>query len=95
MMSGFGGQCPPAIQTWYVYILKCRDGTHYVGKTKDIVKRLERHEKGQVSYTAPRRPVSLVVYIAFPDEWKAVGLEKYLKSGAGRAFAKKHFYQES
>jgi hypothetical protein len=30
-------------------------------------------------------------YIAFSDEQRATAFEKYLKSGSGRAFAKKHF----
>jgi hypothetical protein len=30
-------------------------------------------------------------YIAFNDEQRAIAFEKYLKSGSGRAFAKKHF----
>jgi predicted GIY-YIG superfamily endonuclease len=36
-------------------------------------------------------PWKLVVQIGFDDKAKAVAFEKYLKSGSGRAFAKKHF----
>jgi hypothetical protein len=31
------------------------------------------------------------VFIAFPDEQRAIQFERYLKSGSGRAFAKRHF----
>jgi hypothetical protein len=36
-------------------------------------------------------PWKLVVQIGFEDKVKAFAFEKYLKSGSGRAFAKKHF----
>ena len=83
---------PQDSHIYKVYILKCSDGRFYVGKTKNLDNRLERHRRGEVSFTASRLPFTLVTYIAFDDEWKAVQLEKYLKSGSGRAFAKRHFY---
>lgn len=33
-----------------------------------------------------------VTYVAFSDELKAVNFEKYLKSGSGHAFAKRHLW---
>jgi len=36
-------------------------------------------------------PWRIVVSIEFPDEGAAVRFERYLKSGSGRAFAKRHF----
>ncbi|MDH5476671.1 MAG: GIY-YIG nuclease family protein [Cyclobacteriaceae bacterium] len=74
----------------YVYILKCVDDTHYVGCTNNIGNRLVRHERGEVHYTKSRLPVTLVTYTAFPDKYKAYKYEKYLKSGSGRAFSKRH-----
>ena len=65
---------------------------YYVGKTNDLDDRLQRHQKGQVSFTSSRLPFELVTYISFDNEWKASLMEKYLKSGSGRAFAKRHFY---
>lgn len=48
------------IMAW-VYILKCTDGTHYVGSTKDLEGRVEQHASGRgARYTSKRRPVSLV-----------------------------------
>lgn len=46
---------------------------------------------GQVSATANRLPVELSFYFAIDDKYKAFEFEKYLKSGSGRAFLKKHF----
>jgi predicted GIY-YIG superfamily endonuclease len=74
---------------YYVYSLKCKDG-YYVGCTNAIEERLERHQKGHVPATAGHQPVSLEFYFATVDKYKAFAFEKYLKSGSGRAFIKKH-----
>ena len=74
---------------WFVYILKCADGTHYTGCTSDLNDRLHRHFKGENTYTKVRLPINLVGYTAFNDKYKAYEFERYLKSGSGKAFAKK------
>lgn len=74
---------------YYVYSLKCKDG-YYIGCTNDLKDRVDRHKKGQVSATADRLPVELAFYFAIRDKYKAFNFEKYLKSGSGRAFIKKH-----
>ena len=73
----------------YVYILKCADNTFYTGHTTSLEDRIRRHNKGENVYTKPRRPVILITYLAFSDKYKAINLEKYLKSGSGKAFAQK------
>jgi putative endonuclease len=47
---------------WYVYIVRCRDGTLYTGITTDLDKRISSHNsgKGGAKYTRARRPVTLV-----------------------------------
>ena len=75
---------------FYVYILNCCDGP-YTGCTDDLQDRMERHTKGYVPATKNRRPLKLQNYIAFDDKYKAFEFEKYLKSGSGRAFIKRHF----
>ena len=46
---------------FYVYIVKCHDGTYYTGYTPCIKKRLDLHNKGRgAKYTRDRRPVKLV-----------------------------------
>ncbi len=75
---------------YYVYSLKCKDG-YYIGCTVNIKDRISRHKKGQISSTAKRLPVELSFFICFKDKNKAFKFEKYLKSGSGRAFIKRHF----
>ncbi|HEY4526825.1 MAG TPA: GIY-YIG nuclease family protein [Candidatus Paceibacterota bacterium] len=74
----------------YVYSLKCKDG-FYIGCTDNLKERLGRHQKGHVPATANRLPITLAFYLATNDKYKAFEFEKYLKSGSGRAFIKKHF----
>lgn len=75
---------------YYVYTLECSDG-FYTGCTDNLKERVERHKKGYVPATKERRPIDLKNYIAFQDKHKAFEFEKYLKSGSGRAFIKRHF----
>lgn len=74
----------------YVYILKCSDEKTYIGCTNDLKDRLRRHSAGQIPATKKRIPVQLINYFAFNKESTAFNFEKYLKSGSGRAFIKKH-----
>ena len=46
---------------WYLYILRCGDGTLYTGITTDVEKRLEVHRSGKgAKYTRGRAPLELV-----------------------------------
>ena len=48
-------------RTWYVYILRCADGSLYTGSTTDLTRRTRQHNDGTASrYTRSRRPVKLV-----------------------------------
>ena len=78
------------IQMQYVYILLCADRKPYAGCTDVLKDRIDRHQKGNVRATKDRLPVKLVSYFAFPNKCTAFNFEKYLKSGSGRAFLKKH-----
>ena len=75
---------------YYVYTLKCSDGHLYTGCTGNLGERLNRHKTKQVPSTATRLPVELVSCTIFLDKYKAFNFEKYLKTGSGRAFMKKH-----
>ena len=44
---------------WFVYLLRCADGTLYCGCTNDLGRRLGRHLSGSVKYTRGRLPVEL------------------------------------
>lgn len=48
---------------YFVYILKCADGTYYIGNTQDLDKRLRQHNgeiRGGAKYTRSRRPVKFL-----------------------------------
>jgi len=77
----------------YVYVLKTVDPKprFYVGCTSDVPARLAAHNAGRCPHTTRYRPWQLHVTIELPDERRAVDFERYLKSGSGRAFAKRHF----
>ncbi|MBT4879694.1 MAG: GIY-YIG nuclease family protein [Alphaproteobacteria bacterium] len=76
---------------WYVYFLQLRNEQFYVGSTNDLKRRLASHQDGGVISTKPFRPVVLKSYVAIENEKSARELERYFKSGSGRAFAKKRF----
>ena len=45
---------------WYLYILRCGDGTLYTGITTDVARRLEAHRQGRgAKYTRGRGPLEL------------------------------------
>jgi predicted GIY-YIG superfamily endonuclease len=67
----------------------------YVGSTNDLRNRFASHTKGHVVSTRAHRPAVLVSYIAVRDERTARSLERYFKSGSGKAFAKKRFWREN
>ena len=47
--------------TWYLYILRCADGSLYTGITTDVERRLEEHLSGKgAKYTRGRGPLELV-----------------------------------
>jgi predicted GIY-YIG superfamily endonuclease len=75
----------------YVYLLESVNFPKqiYVGHTDDLRARLSAHNAGQSPHTAKFKPWSLVTYIAFSEEAKAIAFERYLKSASGRAFANK------
>ena len=66
-------------------------GQPYVGLTSNVETRLAAHNAGQNRSTARDRPWQLLVTIEFRNEVGAARLERYLKSGSGWAFAKRHF----
>ncbi len=63
----------------------------YIGYTQNLEKRILAHNYGQSLYTSKYKPWKIINYFVFKDKEKAVKFEKYLKSGSGRAFAKRHF----
>ena len=65
---------------FYVYLLKCADGTLYGGYTNDLEKRVQMHNAGKgAKYTKSRLPVALVYCEAFEDKRVALSREWHLK----------------
>ena len=81
---------------YYVYILQSKSvpNQRYIGLTRDLKKRLIDHRNGRSPHTAKFAPWLMVAYIAFVAEDTAVAFERYLKSGSGRAFAKRHLWPD-
>ena len=77
----------------YVYILvsDADPDIHYTGMTQDLESRLRKHNKGDCSHTSKNRPWHIETAVAFSSKEKAIDFEKYLKSGSGREFARRHF----
>lgn len=78
----------------YVYLIrsKSRPAKTYIGITEELEARLKAHNGGSSAHTARFRPWKLEVALAFQEDEKAEDFEEYLKSGSGRAFAKRHFW---
>jgi predicted GIY-YIG superfamily endonuclease len=76
-----------------VYVLRSErdEGRYYVALTADVRLRLADHNAGESAHTAKYRPWRLAVSIEFETQDQAAAFERYLKSGSGRAFAKRHF----
>lgn len=66
---------------WFVYIVKCSDGTLYTGVTTDIDRRLHEHNftKKGAKYTMSRRPVALVACKLIKEKSDAFKLEYKVK----------------
>ena len=77
----------------YVYVLQSemQPDRYYVGVSGDVARRVDEHNAGHSIHTNKFKPWRLVVSVGFADPVKAAAFEAYLKSGSGRAFAKKHF----
>lgn len=79
---------------YYVYMLSdvATRTHHYVGITADLKQRLEHHNAGQVLHTSKFRPWQIDAAVAVRSKSVAAELEKYFKSGSGRAFANRHLF---
>ena len=80
----------------FVYIIQSigRPAAYYVGLTSDVEARLTAHNAGWSPHTAANRPWRRLVVVEFDEEQPAVLFEKYLKTGSGREFARRHFRQK-
>lgn len=69
----------------WVYMLRCADGSYYVGHTEDLEGRIGTHQSGLIEgYTQNRRPVMLVWSQEFPDRYAALAAERQIKGWTRR-----------
>lgn len=64
---------------------------YYTGLCSDFKNRLKEHNTGECQTTRLHQPWKSEIIIFFQDPTKAHQFERYLKTGSGRAFAKRHF----
>jgi tRNA/rRNA methyltransferase len=68
------------MQDFWTYMLRCSDGSYYVGHTDDIDARIGQHQDGSLGgYTSTRRPVSRVWSDRFLDRESAFAAERQIK----------------
>jgi predicted GIY-YIG superfamily endonuclease len=79
----------------FVYILKSIDypDPYYVGVTSDVAARMAAHNARLTPSTTKHRPWRALVVVEFDEEQPAIAFERYLKTGSGREFARRHFRQ--
>lgn len=71
----------PSSGPWFVYIVRCGDGTLYTGITMDVSRRCQQHNAGTASrYTRSRRPVRLGYQEARPSQSSALKREATIKA---------------
>ena len=77
----------------FVYVLQSVNNPerHYTGLSSDVQRRLLSHNKGASVDTRADRLWQITIVLEFRTEATAAKFERYLKSGSGRAFARKHF----
>lgn len=73
------------MKPFWVYILRCADGSYYTGHTDELERRVAQHEQGEIPacYTLTRRPVSLAFSQEFETREEALAAEQQIK-GWGR-----------
>ncbi|HEX9666320.1 MAG TPA: GIY-YIG nuclease family protein [Thermodesulfobacteriota bacterium] len=65
---------------FWVYILRCADGSYYTGHTDNLEKRLAEHfDSGYGGYTSTRLPISLAFSEEFSTREEALACENQIK----------------
>lgn len=66
---------------WYVYILRCKDGTFYSGISEDVEKRLALHNRGKgAKFTRRKRPLELLYTEQCDSKSRALSREIEIKN---------------
>lgn len=77
---------------FYTYILVSISHPNqiYIGHTQDLKNRLSDHNQGKNTHSKKYIPWTIETYLAFPTKQKTIAFEKYLKTGSGFSFRKRH-----
>jgi predicted GIY-YIG superfamily endonuclease len=75
----------------YVYFLELSNSNIYVGFSSKLKQRLKAHNDAKVPATARFLTTNLKIYVAVETKEKAIALEKYFKTGSGKAVSLKRF----
>jgi putative endonuclease len=77
---------------FYTYVLESltKPGEFYRGSTDNLQRRVVEHNAGKCAHTSKFKPWRVRFYAAFETLALAQEFEKYLKSGSGHAFARRH-----
>ena len=71
----------PSGEGWFVYIVRCADGSLYTGIAKDVCRRCQQHNAGTASrYTRSRLPVELVYQESLASRSPALKREAAIKA---------------
>ena len=80
----------PRPNTFYVYAIKCNDGSIYIGHTEDLRKRWYEHVSGRASdWTKKHKPIYIVHHEIYTTREEVIKREKELKTGFGRKWLKR------
>ena len=75
----------PRPNVFYVYAIKCNDGSLYIGQTDDLRRRWQEHCEGRAAdWTKKHRPLYIAHYEEYSSREEAVKREQELKTGFGR-----------
>ncbi|MBL8385239.1 MAG: GIY-YIG nuclease family protein [Burkholderiales bacterium] len=67
-------------QTWYVYLLECRNGAYYAGVTNDLARRYAQHLAGKgAKYTRANPPQRMLGSRAYADRGEALSAEHAIR----------------
>ena len=73
-------------EPWFVYVVRCSDGSLYTGIAKDVERRIEQHNAGTASrYTRSRLPVTLKYQEEQPSQSSALKRELAIKAMSRKA----------
>ncbi len=71
--------------SFWIYLLRCADGSYYVGHTDNLEQRIGQHASGELGgYTSTRRPVELVYSEDFQTRDAAFAAEQQIKGWSGK-----------